>query len=75
MQMFSQIDVPEKVLYNIRKTKKRGAQMKNVLLVGDSIRMGYDKAIRSTLNGKANVYFPEENCLFPASLKEYRDAS
>ena len=45
--------------------------MKNVLLVGDSIRMGYDKAIRSTLNGKANVYFPEENCRFASYVLRY----
>ena len=38
--------------------------MKNILLVGDSIRMGYDKAVKKTLYGKANVCFPEENCRF-----------
>ena len=38
--------------------------MKNVLLIGDSIRVGYDKAVRRTLEGKANVIFPEENCRF-----------
>lgn len=40
--------------------------MKNVLLIGDSIRRGYDKALRKTLEGKANVYFPEDNCRFAA---------
>ena len=40
--------------------------MKNLLLVGDSIRAGYDKAVKKTLEGKANVYFPEENCRFAA---------
>lgn len=38
--------------------------MKNVLLVGDSIRAGYDKAVKRTLEGLANVFFPEENCRF-----------
>lgn len=38
--------------------------MKNVLLVGDSIRVGYDKAVRKTLEGKANVYFAEDNSRF-----------
>ena len=38
--------------------------MKNVLLIGDSIRKGYDKAVKKTLEGKANVYFPEDNCRF-----------
>lgn len=40
--------------------------MKNVLLVGDSIRAGYDKALKRTLEGKVNVYFPKENCRFAA---------
>ena len=38
--------------------------MKNVLLVGDSIRIGYDKSVALTLEGKANVCFPKENCRF-----------
>lgn len=45
--------------------------MKNVLLIGDSIRMGYDKAIKNTLKGKANVYFPEENCRFASYVLRY----
>lgn len=45
--------------------------MKNVLLIGDSIRMGYDKAVKKTLEGKANVYFPEENCRFAAYVLRY----
>ena len=52
--------------------------MKNVLLLGDSIRKGYDKAIRKTLEGKAEVYFPNENCRFAAyllrNLHEYGEA-
>lgn len=51
--------------------------MKNVLLIGDSIRMGYEKAVKSTLNGKANVYFPEENGRYAANvlrfLHEYKN--
>ena len=39
-------------------------QMKNLLLIGDSIRMGYDKSVKKTLEGKANVIFPDENCRF-----------
>ena len=38
--------------------------MKSLLLIGDSIRMGYDKSVKRTLAGKANVIFPEENCRF-----------
>ena len=42
--------------------------MKNLLLIGDSIRKGYDKSVKKTLEGKANVIFPEENCRFAAYL-------
>ena len=45
--------------------------MKNVLLIGDSIRMGYDKAVRKTLEGKANVYFPDDCCRFASYLLRY----
>ena len=45
--------------------------MKNVLLIGDSIRLGYDKAVKKTLEGVANVYFPEENCRFAAYVLRY----
>ena len=38
--------------------------MKNILLIGDSIRMGYDRAVAERLTGLANVYFPDENCRF-----------
>ena len=42
--------------------------MKNLLLIGDSIRMGYDKSVKKTLEGKANVIFPGENCRFASYL-------
>lgn len=45
--------------------------MKNILLIGDSIRVGYDKAVRKTLEGQANVYFPEENTRFAAYVLRY----
>ena len=51
--------------------------MKNVLLIGDSIRRGYDKAVQGSLENRANVYFPEENCRFASYvlryLHEYRE--
>ena len=51
--------------------------MKNVLLIGDSIRIGYDKAVKQSLAGIAEVYFPEENCRFASYvlryLNEYRN--
>lgn len=45
--------------------------MENILLIGDSIRLGYDKAVKKTLEGKANVYFPEENCRFACYVLRY----
>ncbi len=45
--------------------------MKNLLLIGDSIRMGYDKAVQKTLEGKANVYYPDDNCRFASYLLRY----
>lgn len=45
--------------------------MKNLLLIGDSIRMGYDKSVKKSLEGKANVIFPEENCRFASYVLRY----
>lgn len=45
--------------------------MKNVLLIGDSIRIGYDKAVKRSLEGIANVYFPDDNCRFAAYVLRY----
>ena len=45
--------------------------MKNVLLIGDSIRIGYDKSVRHSYEGMANVYFPAENCRFASYVLRY----
>ena len=45
--------------------------MKNILLVGDSIRIGYDKSVKLSLEGIANVYFPEDNCRFASYVLRY----
>jgi hypothetical protein len=39
-------------------------RMKKVLLLGDSIRMGYEQLVQDGLKGKAEVVAPEENCRF-----------
>jgi lysophospholipase L1-like esterase len=39
-------------------------RMKRVLLLGDSIRMGYEQLVRDGLKGIAEVVAPEENCRF-----------
>jgi len=38
--------------------------MKNLLLFGDSIRMGYDSFVQEKLAGRMNVYFSEDNGRF-----------
>lgn len=40
--------------------------MKKVLLLGDSIRMGYADDIKKLLDGKAEVYYSEDNGRFAA---------
>ncbi len=38
--------------------------MKNILLIGDSIREGYDKYVKMAFEGVAGVYYPRDNCRF-----------
>ena len=38
--------------------------MKNVLLIGDSIRLGYCEHVKELMNGVADVHWPAENCEF-----------
>lgn len=38
--------------------------MKKVLLLGDSIRQGYCRTVKTALDGVCEVYFPEENGRF-----------
>ncbi len=40
--------------------------MQKVFLIGDSIRMGYDRYVRDHLSGRAEVYYPSDNCRFAA---------
>lgn len=38
--------------------------MKKILLLGDSIRMGYDEFVKKRLEGRAEVFYPEDNGRF-----------
>ena len=38
--------------------------MKKILLLGDSIRLGYDGYVKTALADVAETYFPKENCAF-----------
>lgn len=40
--------------------------MRKVLLLGDSIRKGYDRYVELAFEGKASVCYPEDNCRFAA---------
>lgn len=45
--------------------------MKKIFLIGDSIRMGYDKYVKDALCGIADVLYPEENCRFAEYVLRY----
>ena len=38
--------------------------MKRILLIGDSIRVGYDQYVKRAFEGVADVVYPEDNCRF-----------
>ena len=38
--------------------------VKKIILIGDSIRIGYDKYVKDALKDKAEVFYPSENCRF-----------
>ena len=38
--------------------------MKKIILIGDSIRQGYDKYVKMAFEGVAEVYYPTDNCRF-----------
>ena len=45
--------------------------MKKILLLGDSIRMGYDKYVKEALADVAEVYYPKENCRFAVNVLRF----
>ena len=42
--------------------------MKKIILLGDSIRGGYDKYVKYAFKNEAEVYYPNENCRFAAYI-------
>ncbi len=38
--------------------------MKKIILIGDSIRLGYDKYVKDALDGVAEVYYPNDSARF-----------
>ena len=49
-------------IQDIATPKQIDASLPNVLLIGDSISIGYTKAVREALRGEANVFRPPTNC-------------
>ena len=45
--------------------------MKKIVLLGDSIRMGYDKYVKEAFAGVAEVYYPNDNCAFATHTLRY----
>ena len=45
--------------------------MKKILLIGDSIRMGYDKYVKDALANVAEVAYPQTNCRFANFVLRY----
>ena len=45
--------------------------MKKIVLIGDSIRMGYDKYVKDALENTAEVFYPDENCRFAEYVLRY----
>ena len=45
--------------------------MKKIVLLGDSIRMGYDKYIKDALSGVAEVVYPDENCRYAENVLRF----
>jgi hypothetical protein len=45
--------------------------MKKVVLLGDSIRMGYDKYVKEALDGVAEVFYPPENCRYAENVLRF----
>ena len=45
--------------------------MKKILLIGDSIRKGYDLYVQKSFSGIAEVYYPEENCKFALYILKF----
>ena len=46
-------------------------EKKKIVLLGDSIRMGYDKYVKEALAEVAEVYYPNENCRFAQNVLRF----
>ena len=58
----SQVKKPKKVPPAFQPPKTIDSKLPNVLIIGDSISIGYMLPLRKKLEGKANVFRPATNC-------------
>ena len=47
-----------------RETMKKTPSRKSILLLGDSIRIGYCGFVREAMQDRADIFWPEGNCMF-----------
>lgn len=45
--------------------------MKKIVLIGDSIRMGYCEHVKNALSDVAEVYYPPENCRYAVNVLRF----
>ena len=45
--------------------------MKKVVLIGDSVRMGYEKYVKESLREKVEIFSPKDNCKFAQNILRY----
>ena len=45
--------------------------MKKIILIGDSIRMGYDKYVKEAFSDVAELYYPTDNCRFATYILRF----
>ena len=45
--------------------------MKKIVLIGDSIRMGYDKYVKEAFSETAEVFYPNDNCRFATYILRF----
>ncbi len=50
-----------------------GPALPRVVLIGDSIRMGYQAVVKKALEGQARIWAPEDNCRYTAYTLEHLD--
>jgi lysophospholipase L1-like esterase len=64
---------PVEKIFAILPGSMEGKDMKKALLIGDSIRMGYQSTVKDILNGKVEIIWPVENCTHSGKILQNLD--